>query len=139
MAKHTQKNDALGMFGNTKPVNIKKQPAKETPKKSETVEDLQKIEPAPKPVKEKETVPEKIEEPKDVIKVEPKVSPAETSTLSGMGLKLTMDLEKKERTKRTRCFYLSDETYERLVEMSKKSKSNASEYLEFILKQVLFY
>ena len=138
MAKHTQKNDALGMFGNTKPVNIKKQPAKETPKKSETVEDLQKIEPAPKPVKEKETVPEKIEEPKDVAKEEPEVSPAETSTLSGMGLKLTMDLEKKERTKRTRCFYLSDETYERLVEMSKKSKSNASEYLEFILKQVLF-
>ena len=138
MAKHTQKNDALGMFGNTKPVNIKKQPAKETPKKSETVEDLQKIEPAPKTVKEKETVPEKIEEPKDVTKEEPEVSPAETSTLSGMGLKLTMDFEKKERTKRTRCFYLSDETYERLVEMSKKSKSNASEYLEFILKQVLF-
>ena len=138
MAKHTQKNDALGMFGSTKPVNIKKQPAKETPKKAEVVDEVEKKEPAPKPVKAEEKAPEKKVEPKVEAKAEPEASPAETSALSGMGLKLTMDLEKKERTKRTRCFYLSDETYEKLVEMSKKSKSNASEYLEFILKQVLF-
>jgi hypothetical protein len=132
MAKHTQKNDALGMFGNTKPVNIKKQPAKETPKKAEIVEEVEKK--APKAEKVEEKAPEKKAEPK----VEQEAAPVETPVLSGMGLKLTMDLEKKERTKRTRCFYLSDETYEKLVEMSKKSQSNASEYLEFILKQVLF-
>ncbi len=137
MAKHTQKNDALGMFGSTKPVNIKKQPAKETPKKAVVVEE-EKKEPTPKPVKAEEKAPEKKVDPKIEAKAEPEASPAETSSLSGMGLKLTMDLEKKERTKRTRCFYLSDETYEKLVEMSKKSKSNASEYLEFVLKQVLF-
>ncbi len=134
MAKHTQKNDALGMFGNTKPVNIKKQPTKETPKKTEKVEEEEKKTPAPKTEKVEEKSPEKKDEPK----VEQETAPVETPVLSGMGLKLTMDLEKKERTKRTRCFYLSDETYEKLVEMSKKSQSNASEYLEFILKQVLF-
>ena len=134
MAKHTQKNDALGMFGNTKPVNIKKQPAKETPKKAEIVEEAEKKAPSPKAEKVEEKIPEKKTEPK----VEQEANPVETPALSGMGLKLTMDLEKKERTKRTRCFYLSDETYEKLVDMSKKSQSNASEYLEFILKQVLF-
>ena len=59
MAKHTQKNDALGMFGSTKPVNIKKQPAKETPKKAEVVEEVEKKKPAPKPEKAEEKAPEK--------------------------------------------------------------------------------
>ena len=59
MAKHTQKNDALGMFGSTKPVNIKKQPTKETPKKAVVVEEVEKKEPAPKPVKAEEKAPEK--------------------------------------------------------------------------------
>ena len=64
MAKHTQKNDALGMFGNTKPVNIKKQPTKETPKKTEKVEEVEKKTPAPKAEKVEEKSLKRMMNPK---------------------------------------------------------------------------
>lgn len=127
MAKHTQKNDALGMFENTKPIKINTSTAKSSSRK--TVEE----------VVEKNPV---VKEEKSDEKAEPLIQKEETSTTApksfGNGFQLTMPVEKRERMRRTRSIYMNDEIYGKLVEMSKANNTSVSEYLEFILKQVLF-
>ena len=127
MAKHTQKNDALGMFENTKPIKINTSTAKSSSRK--TVEEVVEKNPV---VKE-----EKSEE-----KAEPIIKKEETAVTTpksfGNGFQLTMPVEKRERMRRTRSIYMNDEIYGKLVEMSKANNTSVSEYLEFILKQVLY-
>lgn len=131
MAKHTQKNDALGMFENTKPIKINTSTAKSSFRK--TVEEVVEK----NPVVKEEKSEEKAEE-----KAEPIIKKEETATTApksfGNGFQLTMPVEKRERMRRTRSIYMNDEIYGKLVEMSKANNTSVSEYLEFILKQVLF-
>ncbi|MBP3195510.1 MAG: hypothetical protein J6N21_00695 [Butyrivibrio sp.] len=130
MAKHTQKNDALGMFAKTKPVNIKKSVS------AEKVEE--KVEKKPAAKKEEKVaapiMPEPVIEP-EVVKSVADVEPALTINTSKISLE--MKPVKKERSHNTRSFYLKDETYNKLVAMAKKNNAGISEYLEFILGQIL--
>lgn len=128
MAKHTQKNDALGMFSKTKPVNIKKAAP------VEKVEE--KVEKKPEPKKEvKKAEPIMPEPVVEAPVVENESEPA--MTLDTSKISLEMKPVKKERTNNTRSFYLKDETYNKLVAMAKKNNVGISEYLEFILGQIL--
>ncbi len=52
-------------------------------------------------------------------------------------INLSMKPVKKERTNNTRSFYLKDETYNKLVSLAKRNNVGISEYLEFILGQIL--
>ncbi|WP_026659849.1 hypothetical protein [Butyrivibrio sp. AC2005] len=166
MAKHTQKNDALGMFASTTPVKINKpkpkveeKPAAEekpTKKKAEDKKATEKKS-TQKAIKEidaqtvtnqemKTDVSEEAvstlakEEPaiveEQLVQNEEDVSPV-TPSVSPLGITLDMTVKKSARSSRGRSFYLSDAIFEKLSNRAKANNVSTSEYLEFILKQVL--
>jgi len=128
MAKHTQKNDALGMFSKTKPVNIKKSTPVE--KEPEQVIEINKSENEKKV--SAQVVPETVNETSVAAVESEHFTSSNTSKIN-----LDMKPAKKERIYNTRSFYLKDETYNKLVARAKKNDAGISEYLEFILGQIL--
>ncbi len=130
MAKHTAKNDALGMFGNIKPV--KRDPVPETAKPLPEMEEPP-VE-AKKIAKEEESVipmPEK--RPASASSKSSKSVPAGKN---GIILRIGEKKKKKGRTSHTRSFYMKDEIYEWLLAGAEADKVGVSEYLEFILEQL---
>ncbi len=166
MAKHTQKNDALGMFASTTPVKINKpkskveektaaeeKPAKKkaeekraTDKKDTQKENTEINEQTLSEQKMKNDVQEEVvlkpvkEEPvieeEQIEQNQEDVSPASPS-VSPLGITLDMTVKKSARSSRGRSFYLSDAIFEKLSNRAKANNVSTSEYLEFILKQVL--
>ncbi|WP_026493014.1 MULTISPECIES: hypothetical protein [unclassified Butyrivibrio] len=129
MAKNTVKTSALDMFSETKPVlkNRTAQIKAETPKQP-----VQTSKSSPKDSKNETEA--KIETSSPVT-AETNASNEVENKLSGISLK--MSKAKVEKKSRGRSFYLSDNIYERLANQAKKNNVSISEFLEYILKQVL--
>lgn len=117
MAKSTKKVDALSMFESSVPA--KAAPRQKTP--------------APK------SVPEKHEEVKEIKETKVKEEPAKTDENPVPGIQLMKSRKEKEtRKNKSRTFYMSDALYEKLRSLAKENECSASEYLTFLLEQILY-
>nr|WP_297708325.1 hypothetical protein [uncultured Butyrivibrio sp.] len=139
MAKNTKKENALAMFSNTNSVKHKQSKPvvaekKDTPKKA-----------AEKPAKEvKAEIPAKKEEEKPILPVmnepvvevekEPEVPAAQESVTPKINLTMA---PKPARNGHAKTLYLSYEIEEKLKAGAEKNNCSVSEFLNFILAQVL--
>lgn len=134
MAKNTQKENAMAMFSNTAIVKpVKKETVKED-KQAKQVELINK----PQTVSEQEPRVEEIKEPeiKRNVVIEEPVKHIELPEKVGKEISLT--IEKKPTQKGlAKTFYIRTELDEKITEGARRSGVSRSEYLNYILEQVL--
>ena len=128
MAKNTKKTDALEMFKNTSTVKPKVSRAKveekkETEKKSTKSEPEKQVKVIPT-AEEQKQVEKNIESPN----IEPEKQPL---------LNINLDMKPKARNGSAKTYYITYENEEKLRKNAEKNKVSTSEYLNFLLAQIL--
>ncbi len=117
MAKSTKKVDALSMFESSVP-------AKAAPRQKA---------PAPK------SVPIDPEEKIEIKEAKAEKEPEKPEKTPAPGIQLMKSHKDKEaRKNKSRTFYMSDALYEKLRSLAKENECSASEYLTFLLEQILY-
>lgn len=138
MAKNTKKENALAMFSNTNTVKPKESkpivaekitPPKKTPQKA-----VAKPKPEPPVEKEEAVIAESVIEPSNGIAIEPEAVTIQDVRTPKINLTMA---PKPARSGHAKTLYLSYEIEEKLKQGAEKNNCSVSEYLNFILAQVL--